>query len=1037
MVLTTPQLKYFISGLLFLVLAIITLRIFLFGDHLFIYRDVVWPPITSQFSNVLYTLDLESARRIIFLGPFFSAVKFLGLSSLTSEKLLFLFTRFFAGFFSYLCVHKFLTTKVQGSDKNLIFIISLFAGFFYAYNPIATTMISTTIFFAFSYSLIPLIFYFFDKTLNEKGFYNIFVTSALISLAMAGVTQYLVLLPLLLIVPWLLIVCIQRKTTGKSIYLTIKNFLLVVLLSFLMSFYWIIVSISEITRGATLRPEYILTYDILHTFSAKTSLTDVFRLLGDWLPRLSLIPPPIINQSVWTIMTFIIPISMVVFLLFPRHSKLRFYLISFSLISIFVMFFHKGIQPPITGFYPHLYDIPVVGWMFRVPSKFAMFLTFYIMMILSLGFYDILSLKLKNRVKKYVVKYIPLLGFIGCMSLIVWPMFTGDFGGIYEKSLVQKNVIPNTNVTMGISKENIALFGGLDKFGLLGRSGLISPADSSLIFVDQKMYDFNSDILRSIDKIVMEDKASLMMQLLSSNSVIIKPFDATNRYFPSKVWSKVTTNDLQFHKYLEDQYAIKNSDLDYGKGIAFTSGQDKIGIPIEIKGHDHYDLYLRYLKNAYGGSMKIYLDENPIGTVNTQDEHNKFVWENIGTFDMTNGKHVLTLENIDGLNAVNIFVLIPSREIPQLINQVNYAANKTRNIFLLDPRSDFHTQQGYANNNNQEGGVLVLSPNSEISTNLDVLKKSQYGVAIKVKTCQQCSSLSIRIGDAYKELSLKNDKTELKWLYVTAILNPGNTDLRIYSAVGAADLKMIVIYSDSYPNETLDNVFAQKNYGSMLGYRTLDPTKYEVKINAVRPFILKFTEPYALLWEAHVNGELGRNGEKPPIQLYPTINGFIIDQTGKLDVLIEYGPQKWFYIGGLISIITFAASVCYLISQRWRGLLKLVLTLKSTSDIRSYLLQQRTLCLSKEHAPLSIGTELEQNQEQQQDQPGQKWKIKNAIKVVEEPRFPIAIALILLVCMPFLLILKQPNVNTIMIVVYILLVIGLITLFIHCLRKKL
>jgi hypothetical protein len=42
------------------------------------------------------------------------------------------------------------------------------------------------------------------------------------------------------------------------------------------------------------------------------------------------------------------------------------------------------------------------------------------------------------------------------------------------------------------------------------------------------------------------------------------------------------------------------------------------------------------------------------------------------------------------------------------------------------------------------------------------------------------------------------------------------------------------------------------------------------------------------------------------------MNGFQINQTGLLDIVIEYEPQNWFYIGCAISLTTFLACTAYL-----------------------------------------------------------------------------------------------------------------------------
>ena len=53
------------------------------------------------------------------------------------------------------------------------------------------------------------------------------------------------------------------------------------------------------------------------------------------------------------------------------------------------------------------------------------------------------------------------------------------------------------------------------------------------------------------------------------------------------------------------------------------------------------------------------------------------------------------------------------------------------------------------------------------------------------------------------------------------------------------------------------------------------------------------------------------------IPLYSVINGFWINETGDLEVVIRYKPQDWFEMGLGISGITFISCVFYLFYE-WR-----------------------------------------------------------------------------------------------------------------------
>lgn len=55
------------------------------------------------------------------------------------------------------------------------------------------------------------------------------------------------------------------------------------------------------------------------------------------------------------------------------------------------------------------------------------------------------------------------------------------------------------------------------------------------------------------------------------------------------------------------------------------------------------------------------------------------------------------------------------------------------------------------------------------------------------------------------------------------------------------------------------------------------------------------------------------------IPLYSVVNGFWIDETGDLDVVIRYKPQDWFEIGLVVSGTTFVLCVLYLFYDWRRG----------------------------------------------------------------------------------------------------------------------
>jgi hypothetical protein len=275
----------------------------------------------------------------------------------------------------------------------------------------------------------------------------------------------------------------------------------------------------------------------------------------------------------------------------------------------------------------------------------------------------------------------------------------------------------NNSYTVGeanIASENLGVFGGLDAITSLNALPSFNSINSSIVFLDQIIK--NSNFSMNFDKLILDRESSYDKFGLSfvDDKYIVAPFDATNHYEPAELWSKSRIDDPihgEFHPQLES-LGIENWDFDYGKGLVMTKALGtNLSIPVEIKNHegnnantsnnanasknDNYSLFMRYMKNQKGGTVKVYFDNKLINVVDTFDKlSNKFVWEKIGSLNLTNGKHTLTLQNVAGFNAVNIFALVPPDEMNRLNKETTSLLDKTRAIYLMEAESNF-----YGNNN--------------------------------------------------------------------------------------------------------------------------------------------------------------------------------------------------------------------------------------------------------------------------------------------------------------------------------------------------
>ena len=88
-------------------------------------------------------------------------------------------------------------------------------------------------------------------------------------------------------------------------------------------------------------------------------------------------------------------------------------------------------------------------------------------------------------------------------------------------------------------------------------------------------------------------------------------------------------------------------------------------------------------------------------------------------------------------------------------------------------------------------------------------------------------------------------------------------------------------------------------------------------MKVLEPGLLILNEAYDPLWEARVykDGVLVERIRSIPV--YGVINGFWINETGNLTIVIRYVPQDWFELGLKISATTFALCTLYLVWD-WR-----------------------------------------------------------------------------------------------------------------------
>ena len=225
------------------------------------------------------------------------------------------------------------------------------------------------------------------------------------------------------------------------------------------------------------------------------------------------------------------------------------------------------------------------------------------------------------------------------------------------------------------------------------------------------------------------------------------------------------------------------------------------------------------------------------------------------------------------------------------------------------------------------GNVLFMNPGVDVHTKIDIIKKSNYTIAVRANGCEKCSALNVTIERINNDCDScinypQNDSilvtpksSELNWTVSNNTLqfDKGTYDLRIHSESNI-DLDAVLVYQNDNAKSTFNTnsaddvskIFTVSSPSAKLtGFKKINPTKYVLDIvNATRPYTVSLAEAYDPLWFANIEGGGDKSNFRVNSQpLYGVVNGFKINKTGSYSVVIEYQPQNWFVHGVIMSII--------------------------------------------------------------------------------------------------------------------------------------
>jgi len=221
-----------------------------------------------------------------------------------------------------------------------------------------------------------------------------------------------------------------------------------------------------------------------------------------------------------------------------------------------------------------------------------------------------------------------------------------------------------------------------------------------------------------------------------------------------------------------------------------------------------------------------------------------------------------------------------------------------------------------------QSGTLDLKIDDKVTFPLtDFNDEGDYTVSFNYKTIRGITRLSIieDAGDYSKinRIQLEQNGTWDAFHYELKPMKGSNYAylqfyLRGFDQYGAElEIKDLIVNKYFRPKVFLSSTLLQtKERVPQISYEKIDQTRYTVHVQgADEPYLLIFGENFDGGWKAYLSDTHASITEANHLMVNDYANGWLINRTGYYDIMIEYWPQRLFYIG----LVTSGASIIFIL----------------------------------------------------------------------------------------------------------------------------
>lgn len=736
-------------------------------------------------------------------------------------------------------------------------IAGLFSSLIYSLNTYILLVYMSHLNIAMAYALLPLIFIFYDMGIENRSLRHFIISGLLLSISWIYDARIGYIIVMIMI--FYLFFSIKRDDIIKRSVVILIPFILTILLHN----YWIV-------------PSYTIKYFDVQTMFAE----------GPWISWMNMSHSTFFYHPFWTegkptyfiinqpklYMLFLPLLAFIsIFLTRKENKKFVMFLYIIALTGIFLV---KQETDPFGSIYTWLFDNFPGFNMFREASKFYILIAFSYSLMLGFSIKEIGD-RLKYRQKQKIVRNIFLISTFLLIIYMAKPAFTKEIGGTYITADIPEEYVQLNNF---IENNRSGFFRTYwyPTYQYFGYRSYDHPAISHIdLFLEGKLK--NVFYLRNFVEL-----PDLLNNFIDATSVryIIVPHDSEN----------------EIYKYYgRKNNFIQNLGTYQLQRINLT---DNITVFENKKYQNHF-----YVINSFYDKIKnvSYNILEPLIDMTFENGEDNF-----------NGESDFL--KIDNYSIIKKDFTIYTKVIPRYMN---YSGD------IIALRDSHNVQYGIiyiADNKGIRFGAAIYN-----STNIYFFEKDprpfdrEYSVGITYDG--NFLRLSVD-GNKIRQVPVTGDIVPLKGDLLIAKTASRNTFFRgkikkitmFDKTLSSFNMKYLQNPDIIFDKTVLDNFDKIEKLDT--DYVRINPTLYKIKANISEPSMLVFSDAYDPYWGAkidRINGEYVISDIIRSTELYSMINGFWINRTGKLDITVEYEPQKWFYMGIIISIFTIIISIIYLI----------------------------------------------------------------------------------------------------------------------------